>query len=308
MKTIKSIALLSLLAFSLLYFSSCQKKNAELNDENTAFAQKAEDEANIEGASAQMMDEVNQAIEDYPTAGKGMGPRPLCGGTVDTSEKAQGIIYVNYDGTTICRGRIREGKIKIERIGNTKWTDVGAKRKLTLIDLKITNVGKNKSLTLNGTREITNVNGGTIKDMQTGQSIVHQIRGKMNVLFDNNTSREWNVARKRTFSLDSNKVITAENVGDTSIGGNANVVFWGKNRTGEDFLTSTPTAIKANSTCGFDEPIAGVVHHHKMDRNFNLTFGVDKDGNSISSGCAFGYKIEFKNRKGEDVKLVKEYK
>lgn len=313
----KKLLLLTLLILSITGFislNSCKKEKNINNDDYAAQSAAADDEAGIASATDQALTDVNSAIDGSSFAQRSSDPNqtngihPICGGTIDSSQKSEGIIIINFDGTTNCNGRTRSGQIKIEKTAGSKWRDAGTTINITFINFKVTRIRDNKSIVINGSKSITNITGGLVRDLQAGQSLVHKVRGSLSVTFNNNTTRSWNVARKNTYAMDSNNVRWIKIEGDTTIGSDAHVVVWGVNRNNDNFEVVINTPIEANSTCEFDEPVKGVKVHKKLARELTVTFGVDAHGDPVSSGCAYGFKAEWENARGQHRELIVEYR
>ena len=109
-----------------------------------------------------------------------------------------------------------------------RWKDVGATATITVTDLKITRIRDGKSIVLNGTKTITNVSGGLLKDLASLQTITHTITGNLKIDFENGTNRTWNVSKQRVFTYDNGIVITT--TGTYSDGTDNNIAEWGTNR------------------------------------------------------------------------------
>ncbi len=308
MQKIFSIGLIALGIISLT-LNACRKDKEGTGDDFKNQTIAARDEADMEAASEQSLEDINSAIDGSSLAGKALGPRPfvLCGSTVDTSQKAQGRITITYDGTSVCNGKKRTGSVLIQFPAGKKWRDVGTRISATFNSLKFTRVIDGKSITLDGQKSITNVNGGIVSEQTNGQTIVHKVRGNLSLTFDNGTVRNWVVARLKTITLiDSVYQLKVE--GDTTVDGTANVVIFGTNRAGRAFRVAIATPIIANSTCFFYRPVQGVKVHSGLEREIIVTFGVDEGGNSVSSGCAYGYKAEWKNARGQQKTLITQYR
>jgi hypothetical protein len=91
---------------------------------------------------------------------------------------------------------------------------------------------------------------------------------------------------------------------DTTINGK-NLDSWGTNRFGNDFTTEMVQPWHANSLCGWWKPTAGIYKHTTQNFTVTGTFGVNSSGNQTSSGCAYGFKLEWNltatNRSGTAV-------
>jgi hypothetical protein len=178
----------------------------------------------------------------------------------------------------------------VQLVSGNKWSDVGAQLRITYTNLRITQISSGKSITLNGYHQLTNVTGGKAF---VDASVVQTVRGEMQVSFDNATSRNWQVARKRVVNFNNgNYDITIS--GDTTVLGMNNIVIWGTNRNGNEFYTQISQPIVFNSTCP-GKPVSGVKIHKKLAREITVTFGVDASGMPVSGSCPYGFKINWTN-------------
>ena len=290
---------------SLVLFS-CKKETTTPDDSSDQTTQ-ASDDAKIEGNVDQALDDANTAVGDVQSMSGKTTYIPICGATIDTTQKSSGIITITYDGTTACVGGTvtRGGSIQLTLTGG-QWKDAGAKITIAFTNYKVTRISDGKSITFNGSKSITNVNGGLVSQITGSATVVHKAHGSLNITFDDGTVRSWNIARKRTYSLNGSSVLQIKVEGDTTIT-YANTVIWGTNRKGSAFNVVISTPIEANATCGWHKPTTGVRIHKGLARELTVTFGVDNAGNPVSSGCAYGYKLNWTNAKGTAKQAVINY-
>lgn len=291
-------------------FYGCKKEKHDADDLDSQTIA-ARDEADMQSGSEQALSDINTVMDQSGFAQRGAKVFGLCGGKVDTSQKAQGKLSITYDDSTVCRNKKRSGSILLEITPGQKWRDEGATIRATFNAFKVTRISDGKSITLNGTKSITNVYGGLLKDQIAGDIILHRIRGNLNITFDNGTMRSWTVARRETFTLEGT-VRQVKLEGDTSLseGGVTynNVVVFGTNRLGKAFKAAITTPIIANSTCEFTDPIQGVKVHKGLERELTITFGVDSKGTPVTSGCAYGFKVDWDNARGQHRTVIAEYR
>ncbi|HRB54637.1 MAG TPA: hypothetical protein PLD87_13245, partial [Bacteroidia bacterium] len=81
---------------------------------------------------------------------------------------------------------------------------------------------------------------------------------------------------------------------------------WGVNRAGNTFFVSTDTTIILSSDCNYN-PMSGVRVHHGVVRELTVTFGVDQQGNAQTSGCPYGYKLNWTSANGQAHQIVRSY-
>ena len=130
-------------------------------------------------------DDINTTLEsDNVLGGKTTGL--ICNATVvrDTTSTTTNTITITYAGAN-CQGNVtRTGVVTLSMAKHTRWKDVGAVLTVSAQNLKI-NVGT-KTLTLNGTKTITNVTGHLLKDLASFSPIIHTITSSnMSASFDN---------------------------------------------------------------------------------------------------------------------------
>jgi hypothetical protein len=312
------IALSILLVCSAALFTSCKKeKDAELDSQTEQFNTDAN---NYKTETDQVDNDINSKLGEIPAFGRGTGivSSPLCGVTIDSSQIAQKILFFNFDGQTECfsPSRTRSGKIKVELINGTHWSDMGAVLKETYIDFKITRSSDQQFIMFNGVKTVKNINGNNWLGFILGTSILRYQSRAFNiaVTFNNNVSATWNTAHTTEWkytplaaSTYNEAYITFTATGDTSLNGFSNVSGWGINRYSQNFTTNYTTALESNTYCGLWRPNAGVLVHHVNNGTYTLTLGVDTEGNSTKLKCAYGFKVSWTDTKGSDGTLIFSY-
>lgn len=304
------------MAFAVIIIAGCKKEEEApvvppvTPTENAGQTTRASDQSNTENESNQAMDEANSAMGAVSTTRSVQS----CGMTIDSTYKSIGKITLNYDGTN-CSGKIRTGSITVQLpFSNgviTTWSTAGATATLTFNAYKVTYVSNNKSLTLNGTHKVTNVNGGGWVQLYFGTPIVHKVRADMQLTFDDGTTRTWKAAEKRTLTYNNvTEVLKASTIGDTILSGHANVAFWGVNRIGESFIIDMPTAFSYDvnnpiTNCIY-KPLTGVIVHYGVAHSLTLTYGVDASGYPTTS-CPFGYKFSWTDGNGANQQIILPY-
>ena len=299
-----------MIAVSSLTIDSCKKDKTALADSTDDTELYASDDAKVESEANQALEDVNTAINVSGTFSGKTDALP-CGASIDTSQKADGIIVLTFDGTTKCvnESRTRSGKIKIQLLGGMHWMEKGATIAVTFTDYKVTRLADNKSITFNGSHSVTNVNGGLVLKMMVGDTIVRKIRADMSITFDDNSTRKWQAARTHTYTL-NNTELSISTKGDTTIGGVANIAVIGENRKGLPFAVVISKAVVVNSSCGWHHPVSGIRIHNKgggSGHEITVTYGVDANGNEVSTGCPEYYKLNWTNKKKEQKELIKKY-
>ena len=320
MKT-KNVITKSILSLALLgmVITGCKKNDetATTTDESAEQMINAGDESRISAENDEVIDGINQVALNNSRF-RGFGIQPIlngivpCNTTIDSSMASQGRITINFNGNNCAGTRSRTGSITLQLPYDaatmivTPWSAAGCVLTVTFNQLTITRLSDNKSLVYNGTRNITNVNGGLVDDATDFTTpIVHHITGMMQLTFDNSTTRTWNIDRTRTINRVSN-VTTVTITGNATQGGFSNVSIWGINRKGNTFYISIPTPVVLSSTCSYNA-MSGVRIHHGVIRDLTVTYGVDASGNAVTSGCPYGFRLNWIGRNGVAHQVVMSY-
>jgi hypothetical protein len=309
-------------AFAAFVMTGCKKKSDDVKpdttEEKAVNTNNAADQSTVNQTSNESIDDVNavlgnnQETRDYELP---------CNITVDSAAlKDKGLIKITYHGNSCDNLRKREGVISVQLPFDaatktiTKWNSKGAKIIITYDNFKVTRLSDNKSVTFNGSVTATNVNGGGFLVLLSGQAIVHQLRGGMVITFDDGSTREWVVARKRSYELKIG-VLKVTEAGDTTLNGVPKTAYWGKNRAGDQFSVAVPTEVVTNvwggSFCRFYRPYQGVVVITANGNQLTITYGVDKNGNPIDPknplDCPYGYKLNWTDANGTAQELIVSY-
>jgi len=196
-------------------------------------------------------------------------------------------ITITYNGQECWGHRTRQGVVVISIPANEHWADKGATVSISIQNLKITRLRDKKSITINGTKSITNQSGGLLVNLATLGTITHTIAGDLSITFDSGKQRVWSVSKQRVFSYDNGIVITTTGTHTDSLG-NTNVAEWGTNRFGVGFesLISQPKVIRQD--CDF-QLTGGQNTILRTDKYTSvITYGLDANGNPTSCPGASG--------------------
>ncbi|MES2619901.1 MAG: hypothetical protein V4615_03540 [Bacteroidota bacterium] len=312
MKT--SWKVLSIIGVTLMMLASCSKfkKTDDTADPNAK--QHNDDVSNTKNESDNLNTEINNVLTRTSGFGKkeGLQAASICGASIDSSGQYNTIptVIINFDGVTACGSpsRIRGGQVKVELIQGSSWSARGAKLRVTHIDYKVTFVNLNNHfVNFNGIKYLTNVDGfDGIAYYLTGAVTVRikERTDNMTVTFENGQTASWNSARLSTWQVTGYVNITATVNGDTIIGGKF-IDSWGVTRFNTNFLTEMNTPWKSGTTCGWWKPTQG--RYTSVTDNFTVsaTFGVDRNGNALNSGCPGYLKLDWtilsSNTSGEAV-------
>jgi hypothetical protein len=311
---------LMLLSLGIIGTIGCKKESSDstLTEELTNQQTNASDESRLAAANDETADDVNKVVSMHPRLrgfnfiGIYNGTFIPCNATIDSSLITQGRLTITYNGLNCNGTRSRTGTIIIQLPYDastntvTPWSAAGSSITITYNALVITSDHTGKSLTINGSHVITNVNGGLVDNSTSfATPILHRITGQMQLTFDNGSIRTWNVDRNRLIER-TNNVTTITTSGNASQGGFSNVSVWGINRLGNTFYVTVDSPVILSSTCNYDA-ISGVRIHHGVVRELTVTYGVDQAGNAQTSGCPYGYRINWTDKNGNPRQAVISY-
>ncbi|HCL83524.1 MAG TPA: hypothetical protein DIC22_06080 [Chitinophagaceae bacterium] len=278
------------------------------NDANTALNGQSDFSGSLSSSvSLTGNTEVNSVNENTQVSSLVNVHQFICDATIsyDTSNNQRTITIV-YDGTNCWGNRTRTGTVIISLPYGQHWKDAGATATVTIDTLTITRLRDGKSIVLNGTKTITNVSGGLLKDLATLQTITHTITGSLKVDFESGISRTWNVSKQRVFTYDNGIVIAT--TGTYSDGTDNNIAEWGTNRFGETFksLISTPKVIRQD--CDFR--LVSGQNTVKSDKGTSvITYGLDAAGEP--TGCpgsgTYYFKLVWTGANGNTFTIIRPY-
>lgn len=273
-----------------LALTSCKKDSTTDDlDSGADVQQLASDESNLHNESESTLTDLNSVMESSQF-GKGY---TIKGATVnDTTFAGSREIIITFNGDNADGSRTRTGTVTLQLIEGTKWSEAGAVMKITYANFTITRKADSKQIVFNGIFYLRNVSGGKVF---VNPEVIHKYWGEGLITFQNSTTRTWMINRKRTFT-NSSGVLGVKTEGDTTVNGISNVMVWGIARNSTAFYTQVSSPIVVSSTCT-NGPVSGVKVHKGFKRDVMVTFGVDQSGNAVSSGCAYGFKVEWKNLK-----------
>ena len=314
-------------AFFAFVITGCKKEDKitpDTTEETTASSARtnANDQNNVDQQTNETMDDVNKVLKDNPNT---RGELP-CNVTIDSSLlMTQGLIKLTYHGLSCDLQRKREGVISLQLPYDKsinkpiRWSTKGAYVQLTYENFKVTRVADGKSLTFNGQLTATNVTGGgALNVILLKATVTHTLKGGLTITFDDGTTRQWAVARTRSY-IPTLTDIVVEDSGDTLIN-NEHVAYWGKNRANEEFSVSITESIATEiftiNPLNIDrlyKPYKGIVKLNTTAsaatvKTLTITYGVDKNGNQVNgSGDLYGYKINWTDANGGAQQLIISY-
>jgi hypothetical protein len=300
-------------ATSLLFTASACKKQKLVKNETGEVSQDNRDtQAGIDGAVTDGNTAMSSNSLMNGRVASGAAAGDVCGASVDTTQRSQGILTLTFDGTSNCNGHIRTGKLKLTLQGYTsgkRWSDVGAVMSTEFTNYNVKRVSDNKSLTYNGVVNVTNVSGGNIVKLVLGMqpNVIHKVDGtNLSVKFDDGKISNFNLSRQYTHTY-SNSIYEIKGEGTGTQNGISNIENWGTTREGDGFTSQVVEPVIWNSTCSGHKPAKGKLDIQVESKDFGLmtTLGVDASGNVVTSGCPWGYKVEWSLGNKSGSKLFK---
>lgn len=289
----KQISVLSVLAIAtMISLVSCMKENKADNFDTEASTQ-SDDQSQVSAQIDATSNEINFALEATGTlAQRGGDLQTLVCNAVLTadSSNATRTLTLTYNGDD-CLGRFnRTGVVKASIPAGKKWKDAGTTITVQYINVVFKNLSNNKSITINGSHTITNVNGGLLYQLGTLGTITHTINSDgMTVTFDNGSQRTWKVARKRVFTYNNGVVITV--TGTHTEGNMTNVAEWGTNRDGRAFTSAIVEPLVFRQDCDFRLG-SGKITHTLPAFTSSATFGLNSAGAATTCPGAGKYYVK----------------
>jgi hypothetical protein len=293
-------------------FVSCKKTdtNPPATDPTAELTVQADDESRISSEIDAIANDANVTMES-DAAFNGRIENTLgviCNATsVADSTSDLKRITVTYNGTN-CQGNANvTGVVIFSMPKGTYWKNAGAVLTVTIQNLKITRILDNKSITINGTKTITNVSGGSLLDLASRGTIIHTINAAdLSLTFDNTTQKTWQVAKKRVFTYDNGIVITT--TGTHSEGSVEGIAEWGTNRLGNAFVTAITQPMVIRQDCDF-RLVSGEVTHTRLVADAVVKFGLNAAGEPTSCPLTGSYyfKLCWKAYNGETKSVILPY-
>lgn len=299
-----------LIAFAIITFTagltSCKKDNNSTNsiDTTTEAKTQADDQAFFSNETDIATNDANASLDisggSYNETPTGINSPILalsCDATttVDTTSNPR-TITITYNGTNCNLNHTRSGSVIVSFASGFRWGAVGAQLTVKFVNLKVTRTADGKSIVINGTRTITNVSGGLLKNLATIDSVEHKIDDtNMSITFDNGAQRTWETHFTRVFKYDNGIVIST--TGNIS----------GKNRFNDDFTCTILQPLVVKQNCNF-RLVSGQAQHTGPKLSATITFGLDVNGNPVNScPLLFYLKVVFTGSNGNTVSYLLPY-
>lgn len=295
-----------------LTLTACKKDRSSGEDLSTELTTQSDDQTRFAAEMESTDGEINDVAESTASfSGRladAAGIAAICNATITADSTATlRRLTIVYNGLNCAGTRTRTGTVQLSMPLGTRWKDAGAVMTVSLQALKITRVSDGKSMTFNGTRTLTNVSGGRLVQLATLGTITHTVTSNnMSVTFDDGTSRNWQVARKRVFTYSGGAVLTI--TGTHTDGSTTGISEWGTNRLGRSFVTSITQPIVIRQDCDF-RITAGQVLHSRLPAEGTVTFGLNASGapTSCPGTGTYYYKLVWTGAGGNSFSVIRPY-
>jgi hypothetical protein len=321
-RTLKQLATLSCMALTLT-LSSCIKEKDKLPQVDAETQTRTEDVNDTKDEGDQVNSDVDDALQGFNSFSGGKTDseagqkKPICGCTIDSSQLANKILTLNFDGVTPCLSpsRTRSGSIQIALVNQDRWWKQGAMLKITHNNFKVTRLSNNRSIAITGVKYLTNVRGTNILSFFAGtDSLLYRERAQGMQAFITRANggigtHVYNIARTTSWRTIKTGIerLQFRAFGDTTIDNIANVDTWGTNRFNAGFVNAYRTPLISNSYCGFWRPVSGEIRHTAGANSATVQFGVNQQGNASQLDCAYGYKVSWQLSTGASGNAVVSY-
>ncbi len=282
-----------------LSLAGCVKEDDTKKAADEQSVKQTEDNNFMKGESDQANTDVQDALENFSTIGGRVdADKVVCGCTIDSV--APKYIRLTYDGVTPCNTnprRRRAGVIEARLVAGNHWHNQGAKLELTFKEYKVTRETDDRSITLNGKKYITNERGSNWLGIlaQTDSLVLRERADTIKVKYDNGANGLYSMARVTSWKYRTSPIrFIFRAQGD----GQDGLDSWGTGRFGNTYTSTFTRPWVSNTYCGVAFPNAGQVVAKSAGNTLTITLGVDRDGNSDTRDCAYGWKLDWLNTNG----------
>lgn len=302
MKSTIGFIVSGILIFSLtgIMLTSCKKDDVKGKNDYTSQSNLSQDEIAVEEITNESLDDVEGLLgNDNSELKSGRVP---CNATVDSTEVINDTItiYITYDGISCNGKRIRTGQVEIRKRAGTNFGMEGASVNIRHINFTVTRVGSGHSMTINSSKTFTNVTGGYrfMLGHNGFDTLVHRVQGTINIMFDDNSSRTWTIARQLTYTgTRGDFALTVEGFGSQD--NYDNLVTWGINRNGAQFYSIISDPVIYRQSCDWD-PVWGskIQWQPGVDKSAIVTFGYNDNNQLINlnaNECPTRYRVDWSN-------------
>ena len=310
------LRLLGFAALAALCITACKKESKKDDDSETTvteqLTQHSDDQSRVSTELDAVDNDINAAVESDPVFGRVDNTSRILAAPCDAtvafdSTSTLRIMILTFSGDTCNHFRTRTGTIYVMQPRGQRWGQAGATLRDSIVNLKITRRSDNKSITINGTRTHTNVSGGRVAFMPVGATIVHTVDATMSITFDDASQRQWQAARKRTFTRPAN-LINVSVTGNHSDGGVNDIAEWGTNRFGNSFRTRITSPLQFKGECNLRLG-GGTVLHTGLAHSLEVTYGLNIQGQP--TGCPgnnpYFFKAVWTGANGNTMTVIRPY-
>ena len=310
-----------LIAFVLMV-SSCHKKEESpepVTPDSQSLTQ-VEDNNDLKIEGDQTNSDVNDAIGNFTSLIGGRiavtnARKTICGCSIDSTQLGSKVLVLNFDGVTPCGSpsKTRGGSIRIELIEGNRWSQAGARLKITHQNYNVTRMGDGKSWTFNGDKFLRNVNGSNWSGFLIGtDSLLFRERSSnMSITFNTGAVANYSIARITSWKMAKKPgiadFIQFSAMGDTVLNGHSGTDTWGSNRFGKAFTNHYNRRLVSNTYCEVRRPVAGEIVHKSEGNILIVNLGVNEQGNADTRDCAFGWKLKWQLSGGQSGEKIFSY-
>jgi hypothetical protein len=295
MKTKNLLKFALILAFAAGFvLTGCRKDKKDADTTN--LQQTSKDQITLKAADDMATNDINKVLSGG--GGKEMLWVP-CNATLDSVYTiADTVTYVvTYNGLN-CEGNYnRVGTVEAHKCITTHWADAGAVAYIKFIDFKVTRVTDGRWAVVNGIKRYENESGGLLINLGGSlTSITHRVTGTLNATFDDNTTRAWNVARRKTYTGSiGNLYLSFEGLGTAD--GYTSLESWGVNRNGDNYYNRITAAVVLKEVCSWDAASgSGIIDIPADEISATLTFGYDSNETLVDlngTTCPTHYRVDW---------------
>ena len=288
------LPLIALSVAALFTIGGCKKSTNNETDYSSDFTIQTDEQTFVSSEDDLASNDANAVVEEDTEFAGGRTGNPICGATITRSTtNTSKVLTIAYNGQNCNLGRLRTGEIILTMPKQNRWKDAGSQISLTYKNFKIVRTSDNKSIVLNGTKTITNVTGGEIRNIPLLRTITHTITSNaITITFSDSTRREWQIAKERVFTFNNGLIISTG--GTYNNGTVSNISEWGINRLGKQFITQITEPLVIRQDCAF-RLVSGKIQYSNMERPITITFGLNANG--VATSCpatgSYFYKIEW---------------
>lgn len=324
MKKINLISAAMLICCVSFFNVSCKKNTASdttVVEESAQARVQSGDNEMISGETDAVDDNVNNAIansERLCGAGNVFSGSPFTmpDATIVFPTASSARLSINFNGNYVGGCKKRNGTIHVDLLQGKRWVDTGAVLKYTFVNFKVEDICRNRSVTINGERYVTNVSGGNLFRLKNNMidSLIHKVRtgtlGLEATFTDSSGSKTavWNIARRTVIRQEMGNYFFKVD-GDTTVNGKDSTESWGTTRFGKAYQSVISNSIRANTVCYLWRPKSGEVQHFVGNSKAVVTFGTNALGVPVlGPNCPEYFKVAITTGAGNTYTSINKYR